>query len=67
MARTPATTSPKYDAEALYQVQLTRPVPIPGGRFLLPIHRHKVKGRLLATFEADAIGEAVPVTAATAD
>lgn len=67
MARTPTAASPKYDDEALYHVQLTRPVPIPGGRYLLPIHRHKVKGRLLATFEADAIGEAVPVAAPSAD
>lgn len=49
--------APSYKAEATYSVQLTRPVSIPGGE-LLPIHRHRIKGSVLATFEADAIGSA---------
>ncbi len=49
--------APAYAADATYSVQLTRPVPIPGGE-LLPMHRHRIKGSVLATFPADAIGSA---------
>lgn len=61
MPKAAPAAAPAYDADTAYQVQLTRPVPIPGG-FLNPMHRHRIKGAILSTFEADAIAEAVPAT-----
>ena len=51
------TSSPAYEAATTYSVQLTRPVPVTGGE-LLPSHKHRIKGGVLATLPADAIGSA---------
>lgn len=60
--RTKAAAASTYDAETTYSVQLTRPVEIPGGA-LIPTHRQRIKGRLLATLPADAIGSATALPA----
>lgn len=52
-------TAPAYKPDAEYSVQLSRPVPIPGGRQLIPAHAHKIRGSFLATLPADAIASAV--------
>lgn len=55
--RRKAAAASAYQAATVYSVQLTRPVDVPGGT-LIPTHKHRIKGSVLATFPADAIGSA---------
>ena len=61
--RVAASAAPKsagvYKPDAFYQVQLSRPVPLPGGRQLIPVHGQRIKGSFLETLPADAIVSAV--------
>lgn len=63
-----AAAAAAYDPAKFYLVQLTKPVPLPGGRQLLPAHGQRIKGSVLATIPADAVASSVEhVPAPTVD